>query len=225
MRAVLGLAAAILLGAHAGLGWYLHKERPHLEILPPQPTDTAARALSFGDQQLLYRAFTLHLQNAGDTGGRFTPMSQYDIPAVVDWLGLLQRLDPQAHHHTALAVRYFSQERQPDDLRLLIAFIDRDVDAAPERKWYWQTQAVALARDRLKDVPYALQLSRKMQSFADYVPEGLFWTLQMEPILLEDLGRLDEAREVMERVVTAHGSKMNIYEQSWTTMFFERLKK
>ncbi|MBL8631147.1 MAG: hypothetical protein JNM81_16050 [Rhodospirillaceae bacterium] len=225
MRIIVVLCLLAAFGAHAAIGWYLHKERPQLGILPPQPTDNAARAISFGDAQFLYRAFVLQLQNAGDTGGRFTPMRMYNIPAVVSWLKLLQRLDPKASHHTALATRYFSQSRQSDDLRILVEFIDQDVRLAPDRKWYWQTQAVALARDRLKDVPYALELSLAMRQYAQYVPEGLFWTLQMEPVLLEDLGRDDEARERMEQIVGRYGSQMNSAEQKWTKLFFERLKK
>lgn len=224
MRFILATGLLLAFGLHASIGWFLHKERPHLEILPPQPTDTAAKAISLGDAQFLYRVFTLQIQNAGDTGGRFTPMRMYDIPAVVSWLELLQRLDENASHHTALATRYFSQLRESDDLRSLVAFIDRDVSLAPERKWYWQTQAVALARDRLKDVPYALELAKKMRQYQEYVPEGFFWTLQMEPILLEDLGRIDEARALMMQIVTEHGARMNSAERTWTQMFFDRLR-
>jgi hypothetical protein len=223
MSRILGSLAAMFLAAHAGLGWALHHERPRLGILPPLPTAAAVRAMSFGDSQFLYRSFVLQIQNAGDTGGRFTPMSMYDMTAVVPWLGVLQTLDFRSNHYAMLAVRYFSEGRTPKDLRLLIDFIDRDVNLAPDRKWIWQTQAVALARDKLKDLEYALVLSRKLVQLADFIPTGYIWALQMEPILLADLGRTAEARSIMDAIVTQYGGRMTDSEKSWTKEFYQRL--
>jgi len=45
----------------------------------------------------------------------------------------------------------------------------------------------------------------------------------VEPILLNDLGRNDEARAVMERVVQQYGERMTEPERIWTKRFFERL--
>jgi hypothetical protein len=220
---LLSSLALVLLCGHAALGWNLRHDRAALPILPAQLSDTSIRALSLGDQQFLYRALVLQIQNAGDTGGRFTKMSDYNTREVVSWLGVLQRMDPRSSHYTALAVRYFSQIQQPENLRLLVDFVDKDVDVAPERKWSWQTQAVAMARDKVKDLEYALLLSRKMARFESFVPEGYMWMLQMEPVLLERLGRKAEAKVVMDKIVSQSGARMNDIERTWTKEFYERL--
>ena len=222
MRAIV-LLVMMSLGCHAGLGWHLHKQRASLDTLPPLPNRAAMTAMSFGDMQFLYRYLALEIQNAGDTGGRFTPMNTYDMPKVLAWLGALQFLDARSNHYITLAVRYFSQLRTPADLRRLVDFIDRDVDLAPDRKWYWQTQAVAMARDGIKDLNYALELSRKLSRFAEYLPEGYSWVLGMEPVLLADLGRIGEAREGMERILTNYGPRMTYYERELTEKFFLQL--
>ena len=214
----------ICLGLQAGAGWVLHERRPNLEILPPVPTRAAEQAASLGDTQFLYRYLALEIQNAGDTGGRFTRMSDYDPAAVVAWLRALQRLDFRSQHYTFLAVRYFSQSREERNLRQLTAFIDEDVALAPDLKWYWQTQAVAIARDRIKDLDYALELSRKMWAFERYLPAKFAWALEMEAILLADMGRMDEARESMERAIETYGSRMSVYEQNAAQDFFSQLQ-
>lgn len=217
--------AAFLLALHSVLGWYMHAVRVEDEILPPLPSRAAVGALSFGDAQFLYRAFALQLQNAGDTGGRFTPMDKYNMPDVVAWLDTLQQMDPLSSYYTIMAVRYFSQApaRKTENLRLLVAFIDRDVAQTPQIKWYWQTQAVAIARDRIKDLPYALELSQRVRNYRQYVTAGFMWVIQMEPTLLADLGRTDEARAAMTEIVEKYGPMMNEPEQRWTNEFFQRL--
>ncbi|MCB2108860.1 MAG: hypothetical protein KDE14_14220 [Rhodobacteraceae bacterium] len=215
---LLGLSAL-----DAVTGWALLHDRPQLGILPPIPYKSALRAQALGDEQFLYRSTVLDIQNAGDTGGRVTPMREFDVEKVVSWMSLLQDLDRLSNHYPMLAVRYFAQVNRPDELRRLVEFVDRDVDLAPARKWYWQTQIVAIARDRIKDLDLALALSRKLARFADFVPPDMFWVLQVEPILLFDLGRFDEARTVMDGIVARHGGKMNPYERDWTRTFYARL--
>lgn len=224
MKALVTLFVPFLLVLHGGLGWVLHNQRPKLGVLPPLPTESAIQAMSFGDQQFLYRSLVMQIQNAGDTGGRFTPMSQYNITEVVQWLTVLQKLDRNSSHYTALAARYFSLDENPQRIKSLISFIDGDVDRAPDRKWYWQTQAVAMANSKLKDANYALELSRKLNTFKDFLPSGYAWVLQMEPVLLADLGRSQEAREVMGQVVRDYGVRMTETEMNWTNGFLLQLK-
>lgn len=219
----LSASVLIVLALHAALGWGLLHERPHLGILPPLPTPETVDALAMGDHQFLYRSLVLQIQNAGDTGGRFTPMKNYDIGAVIDWMAVLQRLDHLSSHYTFLLLRYFSLGADADKLKALIRFIDADVDLAPDRKWYWQTQIVAKARGELKDLSLALELSRKMRAYVPYLPEGYTWVLQTEPVLLADLGRLDEARIMMEEILQKHGDHMTPAERQWTQEFLSRL--
>lgn len=219
------LLVTALLICHAVLAWGLRHQRPAQEILPPVPSPLTAKAMAFGDDQFLYRAFALQLQNAGDTGGRTTPLRDYDMEHVVGWLDALQALDARAHFHTALAVRYFANTPEDDGVRRLIEFVRRDVDMAPDRKWPWYPEAVAMARHRLKDMGFALELSRKMRDYGKYLPVGYIWTLQIEPILLADLGRADEAAAVMDEITARYGHLMTPDDKAWTARFMLKLSQ
>jgi hypothetical protein len=218
------LLAAAFLVLHGVVGSYLHSQRPLLGILPPKPTDTAADALSFGDEQYLYRAFVLQIQNAGDTGGRFTRMGDYDMSKVTSWLELLRHLDSKSQHYTLLAAHYFSWTQKTEDLRYLTDFIANDASSEPRAKWYWLTQAVEIARGRLNDLPYALSLAQRVKTMDFVLPLGFMWVMQMEPILLADMGRNDEALKAEAEVVAKYGPRMTHEEMNWSRDFSQKLQ-
>jgi hypothetical protein len=183
---------------HGVFAWANRDRRPDLSIIDPPPSALERKALAFGDDEFLYRAYVLELQNAGDTGGRATPMRDYNYDYVLGWLRSLQALDARAQHHALLAARYFPTVNEPVAVRKLVEFVAADVEMNPERKWSWLMQAVLMADHRLNDKEYALKLAKQLAGY-DY-PDMPSWIFMFPGVLLKQLGRNDEARAVMETV-------------------------
>jgi hypothetical protein len=193
-----GFAVILLAALHGVFAWKTRDMRPDLIVLSSPPSPLQRELLSFGDHAFLYRIWALDLQNAGDTGGRSTPMGSYDYGRVLGWLDALQALDPQAQHHIFLAARYFSLSPHADHVRLIVDFLVRVGAERPAQNWYWLTQAMTLAETRLKDIPYALAISQRISAY-DF-PEMPAWLVMYPAIFLEKLGRYTEAQGVIDSV-------------------------
>jgi hypothetical protein len=206
---------------HAVFMWSNRGRRPELAVIDPPPTAAAAQALSFGDSQFLYRYWALDLQNDGDTGGRATPMRDYDYDNVLGWLKSLQALDPRAQHHVFLATRYFSQTPHSADIRRLVDFIVDDVARAPARKWYWLTQAEEMAEYKLKDLPYALAIAETAAGY-DF-PEMPSWIWLFPAVLLQKEGRPADASAVIDRVRREKHNRLEPETLHWMKDFQDHL--
>lgn len=216
-----GIALLLLAAAHGVFAWASRDLRANFTAISPPPTASARNALAFGDHQFLYRIWAFDLQNAGDSGGRFTRMGDYNYDHVIGWLDTLRALDPRAQYHDYLATHYFSQTPNPADIRRLVGFIVRDAESQPELKWYWLTQATTLAEARLKDMPLALEISLKAAR-SDF-PDMPNWVRLFPAILLEKMGRYPEARKVIQGVQLRKGDALRPDEHLWIDEFLQRL--
>ena len=216
-----GIALTFLAIAHGVFAWNSRDIRPQLSIVTSPPSPATRDALAFGDHQLLYRFWALDLQNAGDTGGRATPMRDYNYDYVIGWLAALHDLDLQASHHVVLAAHYFAQTPNLSDVRRIVEFIVRDAEASPKEKWYWLTQAIALAETRLNDAPYALDIAERLARY-DF-PEMPHWIFMFPAVLLEKMGRTAEARAVIEDVQLKKRSVLTEDELLWIEFFTQKL--
>jgi hypothetical protein len=207
--------------AHGTFAWVNRDRRPDMIVLEAPPGPTARTALAFGDAQFLYRSWAAHLQNAGDTGGRATPMRDYNYDYVLGWLQALQALDRDAQQHAFLAAHYFSQTPKLDDVRRLVDFIIADVRLSPARKWYWLTYVMTLAQRKLDDLPYALEISRELASY-DF-PDMDGYNYLFTAIYLERLARYDEARDEVARVVETKRQKLGPPHLAWVEQFTQGL--
>ncbi len=208
-------------GAQGYVTWTNRDLRPDLDIIGPAPSAAVRQVMAFGDEQLLYRIWSINLQNDGDTGGRATPMRDYNYDYVLAWLNTLGELDAYGQHHLMLAARYFSYTPNAADVRRLIDFIDADVARAPELKWYWLSQAVSMAEVKLNDLPLALTLARKLAAYNP--PEAPHWILMFPAVLLEKMGRLAEAESEMEGVRKQWWNILTEDERRYLDYFIQRL--
>jgi len=209
--------------AHGVFAWNIRGLRPELDILGPPPSSAVRQAVSFGDAQVLYRFWALDLQNAGDTGGRATPMRDYNYDYVLGWLTALRELDGRGQFHLFLAAHYFSQTPNLDDVRRIVEFIRVDAAKNPNEKWYWLTQAIATAQLRLNDLPYALSLSLELAGYDP--PSAPRWVLMFPAVLLEKMGRFVEAKTAIERVRTQRWNDLREDERLWLEDFTQRLQR
>jgi hypothetical protein len=193
-------STAVLLCAfvsQALFAWQTKHVRPFWTVMPPVPTARALTAQSFGDAQFLYRWLVMDLQNFGDTGGRFTPLRDYDMNLVVEWLQALHTLDARAEHHVALAALYFSQTQNRSDLKPLVQFIMRVVDEDPPRRLQWAANALLLAQLRLKDPELAKAIADQVAKY-DF-PQMKPIAYQLPAVIYDKAGDPVRAAVLMER--------------------------
>jgi len=209
--------------AHGVFAWNIRGLRPELDILGPPPSSAIRQAFSFGDAQMLYRFWALNLQNAGDTGGRATPMRDYNYDYVLGWLTALRELDARGQYHLFLAARYFSQTPNLNDVRRIVEFIRADVAQSPNEKWYWLTQAVAMTQMRLQDLRYALIIAEELAAYDP--PDAPAWVLMFPAVLLEKMGRFGEAKTAIERVRMQRWNDLREDERLWLEDFTQRLQR
>jgi hypothetical protein len=217
----LALTLVVLALAHAGTTWAHRHLKPELTILDQPPSELLRTALAFGDGEFLYRAWFLDLQNAGDTGGRMTPMRDYNYDNVIAWLQSLQALDLHAQAHTYLAAHYFSLTPKLNDVRHIVEFINDDAQKLPQEKWAWFTQAAEIAEVRLHDLPYAIELSERAATTD--VSEIPAWVRLFPAVLLAKAGRYTEARTWVADTVATYGASFSNEESNWVVDFLHGL--
>lgn len=219
------LVSMALLAAMGGqvLFWRAaHELRVEEELVPEPPSVAAVHALSLGDAEFLFRHLGLELQNMGDTGGRFTPLYQYDYRKLGGWFAVLDDLDPESDYIATTAGFYYSQSQHVQDTRYVIDFLRRHAERDRVRNWRWLAQAATLARHRLHDVPLALDIARELAAIDD--PSVPNWARQMEPFLLAELGDKAAARILFEAIL-ATDPTLTDKERAVMTDYIERRLK
>ncbi|MCB9991585.1 MAG: hypothetical protein H6867_09505 [Rhodospirillales bacterium] len=88
--------------------------------VPPVPSEAAAIAMALGDRALAYRMYGIMIQNLGDTGGRVTPLKDYDYPRLGQWFMLEDKMDERSDFIPYLAAYYFGGVRNRKILGLLL---------------------------------------------------------------------------------------------------------
>jgi hypothetical protein len=169
--------------------------RPDLAILSQPPSALGQAAVAFGDKAALYRVWAMDVQNAGDTGGRVTPLASYDYALVRSWLETLDTLDYRSNWAVAMAAHYFSQTKVKPDLRQMIAYMGAHVRQDYPHKWRWLAHAVNIARFRLNDQKLALALAYEL-SVAP-VQKLPVWARQLPAFILRGEGDHNGATQIM----------------------------
>lgn len=178
------------------------------------PSEEGALAFALGDQQLAYRTIGIMLQNLGDTGGRSTPLRDYDYEALSRWFILADKLDPGSHFTPFLAAFYFGAVDDPSRLPPLLDYLERVGVRPGGERWRWLAQAVYIARWQMNDLDKALQLARKLAAL-DY-PGMPTWTDQMPAFILGAKGNKEEALAIMLEILKTSADKIHPNEVNFT---------
>lgn len=216
---VLTLLLLVVVAGQISFSWLIRDLRPTMGILPDLPQESAISALAFGDEQFLYRYLALNLQNAGDNGGRVTPLKNYDYDKVVAWLRLLDGLDVESHWPIAMANGYFGQTQTLEDVRPIVRYMQGHVALNPGAKWPWLVNAVYLSRHRLGDDWLALDSARQLASY-DYANMNSA-SLQMPALVLDDLSQFHKAINEMESLRDRRGQEFRKEDQAWMEDFIQ----
>ncbi len=170
--------------------------RPHMEVVPAVPGELAVKAVSLGDSELLFRVLGLHLQNFGDTFGRFTALREYNFERLNGWFKLLDSLNDTSDYIPTLASYYFSQTQNTPDVKYVVDYLRSHSEHRINQKWWWQAQAVYLANHKLHNSELALEISKPLL-YAQDVP---LWVNQLPAFIYESRGEFDAALNIMDHI-------------------------
>jgi hypothetical protein len=194
----------LLLAANMALWQHMRGVKAQWMNVPPTPSFASAKAFGLGDTQFAYRVFGVMIQNFGDTGGRVTPIKDYDFEALGRWFNLQHALDPKSDHMPFLAAFVFGGSQDPQKLGPVIAYLEKAAGDGAGQKWRWLAHAINISRFKMQDMPTALRLAEKMAAFKN--PDMPLWTRQMRGFIMNDRGDKQAALEVMLSILqSGHG--------------------
>lgn len=174
----------------------------------PPPPSAAGVAVSFlGDRELAYRTSAIALQSFGNATGQDQALREYNYDHLAQWFFMTDRLDPKSDYVPFLASFYFGATQNSQQLYPVINYL-RQIGKYPYGdKWRWLGQAVFLARHKLKDQKFALQLAEELAG--TYRPGMPAWPLQMKAIIASDIGDKDLAYGMMVEILKSSADTMH----------------
>jgi len=187
----------LLLGLQGGFWYRTHTILPDMGVVPDVPGESTLKALSFGDDQALFRLLALNLQNAGDTFGRFTALYKYDFSKLYHWFTLLDTLDKESNFLPSMATYYFSQSQNKNDVTYIIDYLDQYSKGREKDKWWWTVQGTYLASHKMNDLDRALELAERL----DNVRGIPLWAQQMPAFIHEKRGEFDDASVIIQNIL------------------------
>ena len=164
--------------------------------LPPAPSVAATRLASFGEAPAAARLLMLYVQAFDLGGGNELPYRRLDYRRLADWLGVSLALDPRSEYPLFLGARVYTEVPDPQRVRLMLDFVEREFQADPDRRWPWLAHAALIAKHRLHDLPLALRYAEEVDRLArgGDVPS---WARQMRIFILQDMNELDAAKVLL----------------------------
>ncbi len=172
-------------------------KRPDMSIMPTPLSTRALQAISFGDEEYIFRIMAFRLSNAGDTFGRTTRLIDYDIKPVVTWFDLLDSLNPVSNIAPFMAAYYFGQSQNITHIRPMVDYLTRHSDRDINSTWWWRIQAAYLANHRLQDKALTLKISLPLT----HITSAPLWVQQYPAFIYEQQGEMDAALHIIESIV------------------------
>jgi len=175
--------------------------------VPPVPSEFSAVSSTLGDVQFASRVISIMIQNLGSTGGRVTPIKDYDFEKLGQWMMLNHTLDPNSNLTPYMAAYYFGASQDPTKIRPVIEYL-RVAGNNPEgEKWRWLAQAVYLARFKLKDFDLAYKIAQELQTLPNEDMPG--WTRHLSVNVLNQKGDKQAALSLMMNILKDRSDRLH----------------
>lgn len=158
--------------------------------LPSPPADTSLFSFNFAEPQLLARSLMLWLQTYDSQSGKLIQYDQLSYEDIIKWLTLVHKLNKRSQYPMITATHLFTETRDQSKVRQMLGFVEQSFLSNPEAFWRWQAYAIVLAKHRLKDIDYALQLAQNLNK-ATKNHQIDAWARDMEFLILEDIGEFE----------------------------------
>ncbi len=161
------------------------------------------RGIAMGSEKLLGYLLAIRLQLHDSQAGRYFNYNRIDYPVLVEWLEQITRVNPVSEYPMLLASRVYSQTRDKSRLRLMLEFIERNFDHAPQLHWRRLAEASVIAKHQLGDLKLALRLAEKLalQPASTVMPQ---WARDIRFLLLAELNELESAIAIIEALLQSN---------------------
>lgn len=203
--------------------WSLTRERQAEWLnVPPVPGKSTVYMSALGDGQLAYRSLAVMLQNLGDTGGRVTPLRDYDFDRLAEWFYLMHDLDPQSDYIPYLASFYFGAvngDEVGEKLRPLVGYLYKVGKSSEGEKWRWLAHGIYLARFKMNDLDYAYDMALDLAELGYKNKDMPHWTRQMPVFILNAKGDKEAALSLMMSILSSVGDKIHPSEVNYTRSY------
>ena len=183
----------------------VHHTRPSVYAVEYQPLSSPADietyvALSMGSEQLLGYLLAVYLQLHDSQAGKHLDYELIDYPVLIEWLDRITDLSPGTEYPMLLASRIYTASSNPEQLRQILAFIERRFDDDPQKHWRRLAEASVVAKHRLGDLELALSMARKLAAQPASVDMPR-WARDFEFLLLAELNELETAIAIIEALL------------------------
>jgi hypothetical protein len=158
------------------------------------------QGIAMGSEKLLGYLLTIRLQLHDSQAGQYFSYNRIDYAVLVEWLEQITRVNPTSEYPMLLASRVYSQTRDKSRLRLMLGFIERNFDHAPQLHWRRLTEASVIAKHKAGDLKLALRLAEKLalQPASTVMPQ---WARDIRFLLLAELNELESAIAIIEAML------------------------
>ena len=175
------------------------KYRYSAELVSAPPSNYIVKAMSFGDNELLFRSLIIRLQNSGDIFAGFVSLAKYDYQRIYDWMKILDRLNHESRLTPSLASYYYSQTQNKNDLKHILKYLDEHSSQDIDKNWWWLFQAIFIAKKDLNDLDQALYFAQKLAQ--NNAKEAPLWTKQMPAFISDKKGDSCLAFKVIKNLI------------------------
>jgi len=185
--------------------------------VPPPPTSQSAAMVSLGDPEIAYRLFGYFLQNAGNTGGKYESLRNYDYAMLEQWFMVADDLNPRSDLVPFLAAFYFGVlYDEPEKMRHVARYLAKAGMAPYPEKWRWLAHAAYLARHQVKDLPLALEYANTL---ANHPGDVAIWGRQMPAFVQLGMDNKQASYEIMRKILITDGEKLHPNEVNYMIDF------
>lgn len=206
---IFSLKAALTLAVLLNVGfWFYSRDiKANWSNVPPVPSEMSAVSSTLGDIQFASRVISMMIQNLGSTGGRVTPVKDYDFEKLGGWFMLNHKLDPASNLTPYMAAYYFGASQDPTKIRPVINYLRVAGNSAEGEKWRWLLQGIYLARFKLKDLSLAMEMSEELAAIEkEDMPD---WTRRMKVNVLNQQGEKEAALQLMLGILKDKSDKLH----------------
>lgn len=158
------------------------------------------QGISLGSEQLLGYLLSIGLQLHDSQAGRHFSYSLIDYDILIDWLELISVMSSGNEYAALMASRIYSQTNDPDQLRQILAFIERRFDNDPQLHWRRLAEACLLAKHKLHDLELALQMAEKIAQQPSSV-EMPQWARDFRFLLLAEMNEFESAIAIIQALL------------------------
>jgi hypothetical protein len=174
--------------------WQLPRPIARAEALDDPPASAVLRAAALGEPIVLAQMAMLYLQAFDNQPGVSVSFRELDYARVTAWLDAILELDPLAQYPLLMAAQVYGAVADEAKQRHMCAFVRRQFDRDPDRRWRWLAHCALMAKHRLNDQPLALSYA---EAIAQKARHASGWARQMRIFILADLGETESAKVLL----------------------------